>query len=95
MINHPNRSPKLLSAAAISRMDAYVDSIIAECLGENETFPLGVAWREASVWTEASLIAAAIIYRAEALSDPRYRVLERGDLADERLCAVADELHLA
>jgi hypothetical protein len=99
MTNHPNRSkkpfsPQVLSGAAIARMSEYVEFILGECLEQDEDFVLGRAWRQAGIWTERSLIAAAIIYRAEALSDAPYRIIERGELADDRLCFVADELNL-
>lgn len=86
---------KLLSKAAHAAMTSYVDFIFGECLGEGETFTLGTAYREASTVFERAHVAAAIVYRAHALSDPPYRIIEeRGPLADERLCAVADALGL-
>lgn len=84
-----------LSSAAISKMNEYVNFVIDECLGDGEEFPLGTAWREALAWPEQTLVAAAIIYRAEAASDIEYRVIERGELADSRLVFVAAELALS
>lgn len=86
---------KLLTKSATAAMNEYVDFIFNECLGEDETFTLGTAYREAQTAFERSAIAAAIVYRTHALSDPPYRIVEeRGERADLRLCRVADCLGL-
>ena len=81
---------------AVLAMNSYVDEVI-ESLGEGDSWPLGEAWKKVTIWCEQPHIAAAIIYRHESLSDAPYRVIggERGELADPRLCLVADELKLA
>ena len=96
MTNHPNRAVRRtareLSPEAREGMDTYVAWIFAECMGEDEDWPLGRAWQTADGSIERSHIAAAIVYRTHGLSDPPYRILEeRGPHADPRLCAVADE----
>ncbi len=100
MVNHPNRATRRqlrpLSPETRAIMDEYVEWVFAECMGEDEVFALGTAYQEATDATERAHLAAAIIYRSNALSDPAYRILEeRGPFADERLCTVADELRLA
>lgn len=86
---------KPLSTASMQAMNDYVEWIFAECLSEDEPWPLGSAWRTATIWSERSHIAAAIIYRAEALSDASYRIIDRGPYADPRLALVADQLGLS
>lgn len=87
-------TPSPLSTHAQTQMELYINWLCAECLGEDEIFPLAAAWRQAITWPEQSLIAAAIVYRNDALADPPFRILKRGRSADERLCIVADELGL-
>lgn len=86
---------KMLTSAAANAMAAYIDFVYAECLGEDETFTLGAAWRETQTDFERMHVAAAIVYRADALSDRHYKIVnERGAHADPRLCIVADSLAL-
>ncbi len=100
MTNHPNRAARrtirVLSTATRVMADDYVEWVFAECIGEDETWPLGEAWRASDGDFERAHIAAALVYRSDALSDAPYRILgERGPFADERLCAIADDLRFA
>lgn len=100
MANHPNRGRfhaiRQLTPDGVAAMDDYVAWVFAECLGADETWPLGDAWRASTMWAERSHLAAAMVYQSHALADAPYRILEeRGPQADARLCLVADELRLA
>jgi hypothetical protein len=100
MANHPNRAVaraiRQLSPETLALVNDYVDWVFAECMGEDETWALGTAWRETTIWAERSHLAAAMVYRSHALADAPYRILEeRGRYADARLCAIADDLRLA
>jgi hypothetical protein len=83
---------KMLTKAAKSALTEHVDMVFNECMGDDDVWPLGQAWREARCEESEAHIAAAIIHEHDCGADAEWMVVgeRRGRNAPSALCVVAD-----
>lgn len=84
----------MLSESGFRAIRAYIAGVRDGCMSEDDTWPLADAYDRAGNDHARSCIAAAIVYDAEAYSDPPTRPISGGEFADKNLVLIAKQLDL-